>query len=85
MNLIRDFVLRFPLHCSELRAALQWECIRSSAYLGNYGAKCSLRASLQLCGARTTTATAPAFYAGFEAKQNVSVAEDGVRMFVRRD
>ena len=30
-------------------------------------------------------AAAPAFYAGFEAKPDVSTAEEGVRMFVKRD
>lgn len=45
---------------------------------------CAPCASLQLCSTLMTTAAAPAFYAAFEAKQNVSMAEDGIRMFVKR-
>lgn len=61
------------------------ERVCSSVYPGHYGTERSLGASLQLCSASTATATAPALFAGFEAKQNLSVAEDGVRMFVKRD
>lgn len=46
---------------------------------------CAPCASLQLCSTLMTMAAFPAFYAGFEAKQNMSMAEEGVRMFVKRD
>lgn len=46
---------------------------------------CAPCASLQLCSTLMTMAAFPAFYAGFVAKQNMSMAEEGVRMFVKRD
>lgn len=77
------FLLRFPLRCSELGAACggsESAPLRISRIMTLeipfVTQTCTPCASLQLCSALTTTVAAPAFYAGFEAKQNISMAED---------
>lgn len=68
--------------CGESRSAplnIWWIMALESTFVTQ---SCSPCASLQLCSALVATAAAPVFYTAFEAKQNVSVAEDGTRILV---